>query len=193
MPNDGPDSSNRPQWWTEQRVWLETNIDFEALRLFAMRDVGDSQTAHDIVQKWLDYMSSQPMSTLAKLRKPQAVAYDAIRKRILNWKRDNRKFVQWDDLTDHDFSSEQLQLQTDEQALELLGLLPPEDAETLYLHKSRGYSVRQVAAELGISESLVRSRVAWSATFLNPSGVAPNRRSVVQRIRKLLNGKERKP
>jgi DNA-directed RNA polymerase specialized sigma24 family protein len=192
MSTDGPDSSNRPTWSTEQRVWLEQNIKTDPLRLFVVRELGDWQIAHEIVEKWLDYMVTLPMARLTELRNPQAVAFDAIRKRILNWKRDHRKFVALEAAGEQDYQAAQLRLETEGMALDLLRSLPREDAEILYLYKAHGYTMRQLTAELRMDPSLIESSLARSLAYLNPQGCpAPDRRSVMKRILELFNRKER--
>jgi RNA polymerase sigma factor (sigma-70 family) len=184
----------RPEWPAEQGAWLQKNVDDEALRLFAIRIVGDPQLAHDVVEECLNYMAAKPMEELEKVKHPRNYIQAAIKNRVINWRISQARFGAWPDGFDPPAAtlSPEMQVDSEEEALELLAMLPERAAAALILCKIYGYTSEEAARKLRISESLVRKRVAAAIKFLNPDGRARDRRSITARISSIFKRKESK-
>jgi DNA-directed RNA polymerase specialized sigma24 family protein len=188
------DSTRPPDRESEQRAWLKENIDAEALRGLVHRQIRDPHAAYDIVQNWLDFMAKKPMSELKGIGSPMPYARCAVLNRTKNWRRDNRKFATStaDPTVPTIFESPEVEISGEEETLEFIGMLPDELIEPFVICKIHGYTSKEAALKLGLSESLVKKRVSKAVKFLKPHFPEPRRRSLRSRIRGLFRRKESK-
>jgi predicted DNA-binding protein (UPF0251 family) len=146
-----------------------------------------------IVASWLDFMASKPLSELAMLCNPQAVAADAIDKRVLNWIRDHQRLIPYVPAFEVGHAPmPELQVENQQDVMEVMSMLPESDAELLCLCKAWGYSLEEAAQKLNISVEVAKKRLSRAMIFLNPEGRARDARSLSQRILDCLNRKGRK-
>ena len=177
-----------------QKAWLEKHINWKTLRRLAYSNTGDAAIGNEIVQELYHDMLQWAPEELQGLQAPQAYANMAVLHRVFNWR---RQFPETDPLPVEyerilgEAPSPEMILETRDQVVELLAKLPKEWVHPWLLCRHYGYKHSEVAQKLDLTVEAVKKRVRRGDNYLQMLVAAPPAPSVLNRVRNLIQRKER--